>query len=78
MPPTRAGHDHTGKPVDDHAPTIKLDRQMSEELVYIQRVENAGLVLQIGFWCRREQILVSCLTIVLLFTFKYMKNMYLN
>ncbi|MCA0905694.1 hypothetical protein LCM27_04720 [Ruegeria marisrubri] len=54
-------------------------RQMSEELVSIQRAENAGFVLQIGFWCRRERILVSCLTNVSpIFTFKYMKNIYLN
>ncbi|WP_171232917.1 hypothetical protein [Ruegeria sp. HKCCA4812] len=79
MSPTRAGYGHTGGLVDDHAPTIKLDRQMSEELVSIQRVENAGFVLQIGFWCRRERILVSCLTTVsLIFTFKYLKNICLN
>ncbi|NOE24899.1 hypothetical protein [Ruegeria sp. HKCCD6157] len=76
---TRAGYDHTDGLVDDHAPTIKLDRQMSEELVFIQRVENAGFVLQIGFWRRRERILVSCLTTVsLILTFKYMKNICLN
>ena len=25
MPPTRAGHDQTGGPVDDHAPTLNLN-----------------------------------------------------